>query len=162
MRNTVSQDPAVKKILQRVKELELTIKVQQNKISQLESESFQLKNLIENLPGDIYWKDKNGIWSGVNKRGAQSLNQMGFITDRSDVIGKSDYQLFSKETADEYRKNDLEVMMNKVEITREEVNNLPNGETLVQHSAKRPLWDKDGNVVGVVGNTVDISYLKNS
>ncbi|MFJ1267651.1 response regulator [Legionella lytica] len=160
MRNTVSQDPAVKKLLQRVKELELTIKVQQNKISQLDAESFQLKNLIDNLPGDIYWKDKNGIWSGVNKRGAQSLNQMGFITDRADVIGKSDYQLFSKETADEYRKNDLEVMANKVEITREEVNQLPNGETLVQLSAKRPLWDKDGNVVGVVGNTIDISYLK--
>lgn len=160
MRNTVSQDPAVKKLLQRVKELELTIKVQQNKISQLDSESFQLKNLIDNLPGDIYWKDKNGIWSGVNKRGAQSLNQMGFITDRSEVIGKSDYQLFSKETADEYRKNDIEVMTNKVEITREEINKLPNGETLVQLSAKRPLWDKEGNVVGVVGNTVDISYLK--
>lgn len=160
MRNTVSQDPTVKKLLQRVKELELTIKVQQNKISQLESESFQLKNLIDNLPGEIYWKDKNGIWSGVNKQGAQSLNQMSFITDRSDVIGKSDYQLFSKETADEYRKNDLEVMANKVEITREEINKLPNGETLVHLSAKRPLWDKDGNVVGIVGNTVDISYLK--
>ncbi|MDR3502130.1 MAG: response regulator [Legionella sp.] len=160
MKNTVHQDPTVKKLLQRVKELELTIKVQQNKISQLDSESFQLKNLIDNLPDEIYWKDKNGIWSGVNKRGVYSLNQMGFITDRSDVIGKSDYQLFSKETADEYRKNDLEVMANKVEITREEVNKLPNGETLVQLSAKRPLWDKDGNVVGIVGNTIDISYLK--
>ncbi|WP_078061556.1 response regulator [Legionella saoudiensis] len=153
-------DPAIKKLLQRVKELELAIKVQQNKISQLDSENFQLKNLIDNLPGDIYWKDKNGIWSGVNKRGAQSLNQMGFITDRSEVIGKSDYQLFSKETADEYRKNDLEVMSKKIEITREEINKLPNGETMVQLSAKRPLWDKEGNVVGVVGNTIDISYLK--
>ncbi|MFT4060132.1 MAG: response regulator [Legionella sp.] len=29
-----------------------------------------------------------------------------------------------------------------------------------QLSTKRPLWDKEGNVVGVVGNTIDISYLK--
>lgn len=76
------------------------------------------------------------------------------------MIGKSDYQLFSKETADEYRKNDLEVMKLKTEMTREEINQLPNGEKIIQLSTKRPLWDKDGNVVGIVGNTIDISYLK--
>lgn len=160
MKNTVSQDPTVKKLLQRVKELELTIKVQQNKISQLDSENFQLKNLIDNLPDGIYWKDKNGLWSGVNKQEAQNLNKMGFITDCPDILGKSDYQLFDKETADEYRKNDIEVMTNQVEITREEINKLPNGEILVQLATKRPLWDREGNVVGIVGNTVDISYLK--
>ena len=128
--------------------------------SELNSENFQLKNLIDNLPGDIYWKDKDGIWSGVNKRGSQSLQQIGFIHDRTDVIGKSDYQLFSKETADEYRQNDLEVMSKKIEITKEETNVLPNGEKIIQLSTKRPLWDKEGNVVGVVGNTIDISYLK--
>lgn len=128
--------------------------------SELNSENFQLKNLIDNLPGDIYWKDKDGIWSGVNKRGSQSLQQIGFIHDRTDVIGKSDYQLFSKETADEYRQNDLEVMSKKIEITKEETNVLPSGEKIIQLSTKRPLWDKKGNVVGVVGNTIDISYLK--
>ena len=126
----------------------------------LSSENFQLNNLIDNLPGDIYWKDKNGIWSGVNKRGSQSLQQIGFIKDRNDVIGKSDYELFSKETADEYRKNDLEVLSKKVEITKEESNILPNGEKIIQLSTKRPLWDKEGNVVGIVGNTIDITYLK--
>lgn len=147
-------------LLRQLKEQEHVIEEQQNKINLLDTENFQLKNLIDNLPGDIYWKDKEGIWSGVNKRGAQSLLQIGFIRDRSDVIGKSDYQLFSKETADEYRKNDLEVMTLKTEITREEVNLLPNGEKIIQLSTKRPLWDKEGNVVGVVGNTIDISYLK--
>jgi PAS domain S-box-containing protein len=128
--------------------------------SNLNSENFKLKNLIDNLPGDIYWKDKDGVWSGVNKRGSQSLKQIGFIHDRADVIGKSDYQLFSKETAEEYRQNDLEVMSKKIEITKEETNVLPNGEKIIQLSTKRPLWDKEGNVVGVVGNTIDISYLK--
>ena len=128
--------------------------------SELNAENFQLKNLIDNLPGDIYWKDKDGIWSGVNKRGSQSLQKIGFIHDRTDVIGKSDYQLFSKETADEYRQNDLEVMSKKIEIAKEETNILPSGEKIIQLSTKRPLWDKEGNVVGVVGNTIDISYLK--
>lgn len=147
-------------LLRKIKEQEALIEEQKNKITELDTENFQLKNLIDNLPGDIYWKDTEGIWSGVNKRGAESLLQIGFIRDRSDVIGKSDYQLFSKETADEYRKNDLEVMALKTEMTREEINQLPNGEKIIQLSSKRPLWDKEGNIVGVVGNTLDISYLK--
>jgi two-component system aerobic respiration control sensor histidine kinase ArcB len=147
-------------IIKRIREQEKIIEDLKHQIIQLDTENFQLKNLIDNLPGDIYWKDKEGVWSGVNKRGAQSLLQIGFIRDRSDVIGKSDYQLFSKETADEYRKNDFEVMSLKTEITREEINQLPNGKKIVQLSTKRPLWDKEGNVVGVVGNTIDISYLK--
>lgn len=147
-------------LLQQIKEQEKIIEELKNQINQLDTENFQLKNLIDNLPGDIYWKDREGIWSGVNKRGAQSLQQIGFIHDRSDVIGKSDYQLFSKETADEYRKNDLEVMELKTEMTHEEINQLPNGEKIIQLSTKRPLWDKEGNIVGVVGNTIDISYLK--
>ena len=85
---------------------------------------------------------------------------MGIITKRSDVIGKSDHQLFNKETADVYQENDLEVMKKKKEITKEEINILPNGEKLIQLSTKRPLWDKEGNVTGTVGSTVDISYLK--
>ncbi len=160
MKKTEINDDYQKKLLQQIDEQAKTIEEQRNQISQLDTENFQLKNLIDNLPGDIYWKDKNGIWSGVNKRGAQSLLQIGFIRDRADVIGKSDYQLFSKDTADEYRKNDLEVMNKKTEMIREEINQLPNGEKIIQLSTKRPLWDKDGNIVGVVGNTIDISYLK--
>ncbi|KTD63506.1 response regulator [Legionella shakespearei] len=160
MKKTGLSDELKEALLQQINEQEKIIEEQKNKINQLDTENFQLKNLIDNLPGDIYWKDRAGIWSGVNKRGAQSLQQIGFIRDRSDVIGKSDYQLFSKETADEYRKNDLEVMKLKTEMTHEEINQLPNGEKIIQLSTKRPLWDKEGNIVGVVGNTIDISYLK--
>ncbi|HAT8326963.1 TPA: response regulator [Legionella pneumophila] len=156
----IKRDETEDQLPQQLSARDNTLEQQKNIINQLEQENYQLKNLIDNLPGDIYWKDIHGIWSGVNKRGAQSLQKIGFICDRNDVIGKSDYELFSKETADEYRKNDLEVMNKKVEIIREEINQLPNGEKIIQLSTKRPLWDKEGRVVGVVGNTIDISYLK--
>ncbi|MBA3536177.1 MAG: hypothetical protein H0T84_06150, partial [Tatlockia sp.] len=42
---------------------------------------------------------------------------MGFIkkADENEVIGKTDYQLFDKITADGYRINDIEVMESKRE-----------------------------------------------
>ncbi len=129
-------------------------------IKRLNAENFKLKNIIDNLPGDIYWKNIDGTWSGVNKSGGQSLIRMGFIQSSVDVIGKTDYQLFTKETADLYRDNDRDVMEKKLEIAQEESNQLPSGETIIQLSIKKPLLDEDGVVVGVIGNTIDITYLK--
>lgn len=126
-----------------------------------ENECFQLKSLIEALPGDIYWKDLNGVWLGVNDRGEESLKRMGFIRHREEVLGKTDYELFNKETADTYRKNDLEVITKKIEIAHEETVELITGVKMVQLSTKRPIWGKNGKVSGVVGNTIDITYLKN-
>lgn len=129
-------------------------------ITEQKAEIFKLRNIIDNHPGDVYWKDVNGIWSDVNLHGAETLKTMGFIKTKEDVLGKSDYQLFTKETADAFKKNDQEVIEKKCEITSEETNTLPNGEKIIQLSTKRPLWDEKGNVVGIVGNTIDISHLK--
>ncbi len=130
------------------------------KLIDLENECFKLRNLIELLPGDIYWKDLNGAWLGVNNHGEESLKRMGFIHSKKEVIGKTDYEIFSKETADLYRKNDLEVIRNQKEISQEETVILPTGEKLVQLSTKHPFLDKNGKIAGIIGNTIDITYLK--
>lgn len=145
-----------------VADLQETIEKLEQKICDLDAKYSQLKILVENLPGDIYWKDKNGVWAGMNKRCAESLQRMGFIQGctGSDVIGKTDYDLFDKNTADGYRKRDLEVMEQNMEMSSEEITQLPSGEKVILHSIKKPLMDKAGNVVGIIGNTIDISYLK--
>ena len=141
---------------------EKTISALEKKIAEIEAQYDQIKSLVDNLPGDIYWKDKTGIWGGMNKRCARSLQRMGFIKDgvEAEILGKTDYQIFDQKTADGYRQNDLEVMEKQMEITREENTKLPSGENVTLFSTKIPLLDKEGNIVGMVGNTVDITYLK--
>ncbi len=124
------------------------------------SEVFQLKYILENLPGDVYWKDANGVYLGMNTTGLESLRRMGFIRKREGVIGKTDYDLFEKETADEFRKSDLMVQETGIPITREEIAILPSGETIIQLSTKRPLRDEKSYIIGIIGNTIDITYLK--
>lgn len=51
-------------------------------------------------------------------------------------------------------------MRKKIELTQEEITLLPSGEQIVLLSTKMPLWDKEGNITGIVGNTVDITYIK--
>ena len=134
----------------------------QEELSNLSDQNFQLRNLIDNFPGDIYWKDKSGKWSGLNKRCAESLQNMGFISKafKSSMIGKTDYEIFDENTADIYRKTDLEVMREKKEVTREEETRLLSGEGVTLLSTKRPIFNKNGETVGVVGNTVDITNIK--
>lgn len=142
--------------------LENEISALQNRISQMEAQYFQLKNLLDAVPGDVYWKDVNGVWSGMNQRCVQSLYQMKFIEqcDEREVLGKTDYELFGKQTADIYRANDLEVIEKNIELSREEITLLPSGEEIVLLSTKRPLLDKSGKVIGILGNTIDITHLK--
>ena len=129
-------------------------------VEKLKSAVFQLKNIIDNLPGDIYWKDINGVWSGVNVTGAKTLIKMRLINNHDEVIGKTDHELFNKETADLFRKHDMDVMQTGTELTKEETNILPSGEKIIQLSTKKPLRDEHGNICGIIGNTIDITHLK--
>lgn len=133
-----------------------------NKIQELSAENFQLRNLVDTLPGDIYWKDTQGVWLGLNTRCAETLYKLGFISevDKQHVIGKTDYQLFDQRSAYEYRQTELEVMEKKAELSREEMAHLPSGEIVTLLSTKRPLYDKKGQITGIIGNTIDISHLK--
>lgn len=135
---------------------------QKEYIDSLEKQNFQLKTLIENLPGDIYWKNTQGIWLGLNDHCVTSLKKMGFIHQgkKEEVVGKTDYDLFDKKTADGYRKHDLKVMASKLELSTEEATKLPSGKIITLHSIKKPLFDKAGNIVGILGNTINISYIK--
>ena len=138
----------------------LSIEELQSSIKSLRKENFQLREIIDNVPGDVYWKDTQGVWLGINARGSDSLRKMGFLSDPKEVIGKTDSELFGEETARHFKANDQIVIHEKREISQEESATLQSGEKLVQLSIKRPLYNEVGGVIGIIGNTVDITYLK--
>lgn len=127
-------------------------------IAKQKKEIFRLMNIIHNLPGNIYWKDKEGIYLGHN---AFSLEQMAAVGLKcQSIVGKTDYDLFPITIADQYRCNDLKVIETGVESVTEETVTLVTGEVLTQLSYKRPLYNENNEIVGIIGNTIDITYLK--
>jgi PAS domain S-box-containing protein len=119
---------------------------------------FCLNNIIQNLPGSIYWKDKHGVYLGVNEVAKEKMRNANLIWN--DIIGKTDFDLFPQEIAEQYRKHDIFVMEEAKEFVLEENVVLSNGKTLTQLSSKRPLYNEKGEVIGIIGNTVDITHLK--
>lgn len=135
---------------------------QDKKILELEEENARLKNIIDSIPGSIYWKDKNGVYLGRNLYAAEKSYSVHLEKkpDKEEPIGKTDYDYMPKDVADQYRKHDLEVMQKGKDLIREEYITLPSGEKLTQLSYKKPLRDKQGNIVGIIGNTIDITDRK--
>jgi PAS domain S-box-containing protein len=115
-----------------------------------------LETILSNLPNNIYWKDLNGVYLGANIHAAR----MAGFNSVAKLVGKTDYDFTSKEKADKFRANDVQVMTTGKELCIEETSIREDGTELVQLSTKKPIKDGHGKVVGIMGVTVDISELK--
>ncbi|MCP4474043.1 MAG: PAS domain-containing protein [Gammaproteobacteria bacterium] len=115
-----------------------------------------LDTIIENIPGIVYWKDKEGYYLGCNN----SFLALSKLSSQKQVIGKTDFDLIWKENAHEYRKNDLAVMTTGQAMHLEESLTLPNSTKRFFTSIKTPLFNKYGEIIGIIGTSVDITTRK--
>jgi len=106
---------------------------------------------MDNSPAVIYTKDIDGKYLFVNNK-FESL----FNVSRDEVVGKSDYDLFPKENADVFTKNDMMAIDKKQAIESEEIAPHEDGpHTYI--SNKFPLFDEDKNIYAVCGISTDIT-----
>ncbi len=114
-------------------------------------ESYLLtQGIINALPALIYWKDLDLNYLGCNTENAI----LAGFTDPSEVIGKDDYQMSWGERAEEYRANDLEVLASGLpKLNIEEI--IEGGKTSI--TSKVPLRNSQGEIIGVLGSSTDIS-----
>ncbi|MGE3920636.1 MAG: response regulator [Gammaproteobacteria bacterium] len=115
------------------------------------------QELLSSIPGTIYCKNADGVYIACNDALVQTAD--GKIL--SDVVGKTDRDLWP-ELADVLRQNDLKVMRMGMTMSFEEPIVLPKGDRLYFISLKSPLKDEDGNIVGVIGNSLNITELKDA
>jgi len=115
-----------------------------------------LEGIIALMPGHVYWKDTHGFLLGCNDEQAKSAG----LSNRKDIVGKTDYDLPWKLQADALRKIDLEVIRTGKSITTEELSTLADGREAIFLSKKVPLYSKQGKIVGLLGISFDITEQK--
>jgi PAS domain S-box-containing protein len=115
-----------------------------------------MDSIINNLPGAVYWKDKEGQYLGCNK----FVARMAGYNKPSDMIGKTDYDLCWKEFADDWRQRDLNVLKEGQTIVCEEKVRLADGSIITELTFKTPLRNKNGDIVGIIGTSLDITERK--
>lgn len=116
----------------------------------------QLRTLIDNLPDNIYIKDKEGKFLVVNKTLAKHL---GYST--TELIGKSDFDLYSEREARKYFEDEQKIMLSKTAmINAEDEKTYPDGSHIFLLTTKCPIVNDNGEVIGIVGIGRDITEIK--
>jgi PAS domain S-box-containing protein len=131
---------------------------QQQDEEALRSSQQMLSNILENFPGVVFWKDKNSVYLGCNKnfsRGAGLANPL-------EIVAKTDLDLpWAKTEAEIYRSYDQQVMKGgKPILNIIETQLQSDGRVIWLDTSKVPLLDKDGNVIGILGTSHDITRQK--
>ena len=111
----------------------------------------ELNTLIENLPCGVFVKDRAGRYTKVNHVYAT----MGHLR-AADLLGKTVYDLVSKEIADRWQAEDDELLSSGQAQAFEQ--HWPWG--VSAEVRKVPLRDASGTVVGLLGTALDITGRK--
>ena len=109
-------------------------------------------SLVECLPQNIFRKDRAGRFTFANNRFCQTV---GHSLDA--VVGKTDYDLFPPELAAKYQLDDHRVMEAQSTFETIEDHFTPDRGKIFVQVVKNPLYDADGNVIGVQGIFWDVT-----
>ncbi len=136
------------------KELEERVR---ERTRELEHEQFLLRTLLENIPDSIYFKDLNGRFLRSSRAQAGRFG----LSDPADAIGKTDFDFFSKDHAEEAFADEQRIIQTGQPVIGVEENSpLADGVERWVSTSKLPLRDRDGHTVGTFGISREITERK--
>lgn len=106
-----------------------------------------LNELLDNIPDAIYFKDKVSRFIRVNKAMAAFFGK-----EVEDLIGKTDFDFFAEEHANQSFKDERDIMSSgKPLIGKLEEEKYEDGSVGWVNTTKVPLHDKSGKIIGTMG-----------
>jgi len=115
-------------------------------------------DLINNIPDHIYIKDKKSRFLLASKSVAEQFG----VEDVDKIIGKTDYDYFTKEHAESaYRDEQKIINTGKPILNKIEEETHPDGTRTWVSTTKIPRYDAKGNIIGTFGISRDVTESKN-
>src|SRR5665213_1048933 len=115
-----------------------------------------LRTLIDNLPDSIYAKDAAGRKILANPADLKNLQ----CKTEADAIGKTDFDLFPREVAEQFFADDQKVIQGQPVIDREEYFFDDHGAKQWLLTSKLPWRDDGGKIIGLMGIRRNITERK--
>lgn len=116
-----------------------------------------LKQLLDNIGDNIFFKDCNSKFIMISKENARSFG----LKDPDDAIGMDDFDFFDNAHARKQLKEEQLIMNTGEAIVCEEQASSREGGMEWGSVTKMPLRDNSGRIVGTMGIARDITELKN-
>ena len=121
----------------------------------VEERTAQLHAIIDNVQAVVFMKDLDCRYLLVN-----NYHQEAAGVKKEDAIGKTDFEVYPKEVADQFVSVDRKVMSSGEMQTFEEEVPHPDGRLRHYLTTKVPLFNDEGNVYGLCGLATDITERK--
>lgn len=117
--------------------------------------SVEQETIFNSVPAWIFYKDRENRFIRVNKAFCQSMGKT-----RAELEGKSLFDLFPKDQAENYWKDDKEIMQTgKAKTGIVETAETAKGIKWLE-TDKIPYFDVTGKIIGIIGFSVDITDRK--
>ncbi len=125
--------------------------------SALAREQMLLQALMQTLPEQIYFKDKQSRFIRINKAQMRTFG----VTSQKQILGKTDFDFFSEEHASSAFADEQEIMRTGMSMVgKEEKETWADGRETWVSTTKAPLLDAEGNIIGTFGISRDITTVK--
>ena len=113
-----------------------------------------LQTILDAIPDFVTLQDRQTVYRSVNKAFCDIVNKR-----KDEIIGKTAFDLFSREKAEQYHREDQIIFDTGQPLAKEsKIPGLKNTKWL--HVVKIPVFEDDGNIVGLLCSGRDITELK--
>jgi len=114
-----------------------------------------IESLLDSIPDVIFFKDVNGVYLACNPTLARLLGRT-----KQEIIGKTDFDLFDREVAEVFRMHDNLMFEQGKPRHNEEWLTYPDGRKILLDTLKTTLLDANGQIIGLLGISRDITERK--
>ena len=126
-------------------------------IEEIQIRKALLDALLEHVPDRIYFKDKESRFILASK---SVVEQFG-VNDIYGLIGKTDFDYFTDEHArPAYEDEQKIIKTGKPVLDKVEKETHPDGRVTWVSTTKVPRYDSEGNIIGILGISRDITKKK--
>jgi PAS domain S-box-containing protein len=124
---------------------------------ELNKERILLKTFIDNIPISFFIKDRES-----RKILSNHADQANSQKTAEELIGKTDFEVFSTQEAEGFVNDDKFVMENDTTIhgKEETILNRNDGSIKYMSTTKMPLKNESGEIIGIIGFSIDITERK--
>lgn len=114
-----------------------------------------IETLLDEVGDAVFYQDMNMVYRFFNEAYLETVNKKA-----EEVYGQNIFNIFPKEEAEVYYKDDLLVLNSGQRQSYETVLNLPGNSKKIIQVIKRPHINEKGEVVGIFGIIKDITDLR--
>ena len=138
----------------------LLIKIREKRLLEsnmlLNYEKDLLQTLLDNIPDHIFFKDKNSRFIRINKVMAKNLE----LNHPDEAVGKSDFDFLPAEIAKKTLQEEYKILKKGDPIINDVVKRIRMGREAWVSVTKVPMFNKSGEIAGVVGISRDFTSQK--